>query len=57
LAALAGCDACQDYAQIMGRHDADPADRRRYTGMVLLSVLVLALLVVGVLALTALSHH
>jgi len=40
----------------MGRHDADPADRRRYTGMVLLSALVLALLVVGALALTALSH-
>jgi hypothetical protein len=40
----------------MGRHDADPADRRRYTGMVLLSSVILVLLVVGVLALRALSH-
>jgi hypothetical protein len=40
----------------MGRHDADPAVRRRFTGMVLLSALVLVLLVVGVLALRALSH-
>jgi predicted nucleic acid-binding Zn ribbon protein len=40
----------------MGRHDADPADRRRYTGAVVLFVLVVALLVVGVLALRALSH-
>jgi hypothetical protein len=40
----------------MGRHDADPAGRRRYTGLVLLSALVLVLLVVGALALRALSH-
>jgi hypothetical protein len=40
----------------MGRHDADPADRRRYTGMVLLSALVLVLIIVGFLALRALSH-
>jgi hypothetical protein len=39
----------------MGRHDADPAEKRRYTGVVLLSVLVLALLVVGALALHGLS--
>ncbi|HYK69331.1 MAG TPA: hypothetical protein VEV45_15405 [Streptosporangiaceae bacterium] len=40
----------------MGRHDADPADRRRYTGMVLLSAVVLTLLIIGVVALRALSH-
>jgi hypothetical protein len=40
----------------MGHHDADPAERRRYTGVVLVSVVVLALLLVGALALHALSH-
>ena len=40
----------------MGRHDADPAVRRRYTGLVLLGLLVLVLLIVGVFALHALSH-
>jgi len=40
----------------MGHHDADPADRRRYAGVVLLSIAVLALLLVGALALQALSH-
>jgi hypothetical protein len=40
----------------MGRHDAEPADGRRYTGMVVLTALVLVLIVVGVLALRALSH-
>jgi hypothetical protein len=40
----------------MGHHDADPAERRRYAGVVLLSVAVLALVLVAVLALHALSH-
>ncbi|HXW87376.1 MAG TPA: hypothetical protein VEJ42_03890 [Streptosporangiaceae bacterium] len=40
----------------MGRHDADPAGGRRYTGVVLLSVLVAIMLIVGILALRALSH-
>jgi hypothetical protein len=40
----------------MGRHDADPAGRRRYASVLLLCVVVLALLVVGALALQALSH-
>jgi hypothetical protein len=40
----------------MGRHDADPAGRRRYAGVVLLCAAVLALLAVGALALQALSH-
>jgi hypothetical protein len=40
----------------MGRHDADPAGGRRYTGLVLVSVLVVVMLVVAVLALRALSH-
>jgi len=40
----------------MGNHAADPAEHRRYTGAVLLSVLVLAMLTVAALALTAFSH-
>jgi hypothetical protein len=40
----------------MGRHDADPVVHRRYTGVVLLTLLVLAMLVVGAFALHALSH-
>jgi Tfp pilus assembly protein PilX len=40
----------------MGRHDADPAGRRRYTGLMLVIVLIVALLVVGALALHGLSH-
>jgi len=40
----------------MGRHDADPADRRRYAAMVALCATVVALLVVGVFAVHALSH-
>jgi hypothetical protein len=40
----------------MGHHDADPAEHRRYTSVVLLSVLVLAMLTVAALALTAFSH-
>ena len=39
----------------MGRHDADPAERRRYTGVVLLGLLVLVMVVVGIFALHALS--
>jgi hypothetical protein len=39
----------------MGHHDADPAERRRYAGVVLLSVTVLMLLLVGAFALHALS--
>jgi hypothetical protein len=40
----------------MGHHQADPAERRRYAGVVALSVTVLALLIVGAFALHALSH-
>jgi hypothetical protein len=40
----------------MGRHDADPAERGRYTRLVVLALLVLAMLIVGVFALHALSH-
>jgi hypothetical protein len=40
----------------MGRHDADPAGGRRYTGVVLVSVLVVVMVIVGFLALRALSH-
>jgi hypothetical protein len=41
----------------MGHHDADPAGGRRYAGVVLLSVAILALLLVGAFALHALSHN
>jgi hypothetical protein len=41
----------------MGHHDADPAEGRRYAGVVMLSVAVLALLLVGAFALQALSHN
>jgi hypothetical protein len=40
----------------MGRHDADPADRRRYAGVIVLCSTVLALLLLGAFALQALSH-
>ncbi|HXW47352.1 MAG TPA: hypothetical protein VEL03_21335 [Streptosporangiaceae bacterium] len=40
----------------MGRHDADPADRRRYATVIALCAAVVALLVVGALVLHALSH-
>jgi len=40
----------------MGRHDADPADRRRYAGLVILCAAVLVLLAVGAFTLQALSH-
>jgi Tfp pilus assembly protein PilX len=40
----------------MGRHDADPAGGRRYTGFVLLCVLIVIMLIVAILALRALSH-
>jgi hypothetical protein len=40
----------------MGHHDADPAEGRRYAGVVVLTVAVLALLLVGAFALQALSH-
>jgi len=56
LAALQGRGRRRVYSQSMGHHDADPADRRRYTGAVLLSVVVLAMLTVAALALTAFSH-
>jgi hypothetical protein len=39
----------------MGRHDADPAGRRRYSGVVVVSVVVLALLVIGAVALARLA--
>lgn len=45
------------YARLMGRHDADPAGTSHYAGMVLLTAAVLVLLVVGALALLALSHR
>ena len=48
---------CRVYSADMGHHDADPADRRRYAGFVALSVAVLALLVVGAIALHAFSQH
>jgi hypothetical protein len=41
----------------MGRHDADPADRRRYMAVVLVTVTVLVLLVLGAFALNGLSHN
>jgi hypothetical protein len=40
----------------MGRHDADPADRHRYAGVVILCATVLVLLAVGAFTLQALSH-
>jgi hypothetical protein len=40
----------------MGRHDADPADRRRYATLVALCATVLVLLVLGAFAVQALSH-
>jgi hypothetical protein len=40
----------------MGRHDADPADRRRYMAFVLVTATVVALLVLGAFALNGLSH-
>jgi hypothetical protein len=40
----------------MGRHDADPADRRRYATVVVLCATVLALLALGAFAVQALSH-
>lgn len=41
----------------MGLHTADPAGRRRYAVVVLVSVAVVALLLVGAFALHALSQH
>lgn len=41
----------------MGHHTADPAERRRYTGVVLVSVAVVALLLVMAFTLTAFSQH
>jgi hypothetical protein len=41
----------------MGRHDADPAERRRYFTVALVVGTVLALLVVGWFAVNGLSHH
>jgi hypothetical protein len=40
----------------MGRHDADPADRRRYATVAVLCAAVVALLVLGAFAVQALSH-
>jgi hypothetical protein len=40
----------------MGRHDADPADRRRYMAVILVTAAVLVLLALGALALNGLSH-
>jgi hypothetical protein len=40
----------------MGRHDADPAERRRYVTVVALCATVLALLILGAFAITGLSH-
>jgi hypothetical protein len=40
----------------MGRHDADPAGGRRYTAVVLVSLLIAIMLVVGFLALRGLAH-
>jgi hypothetical protein len=40
----------------MGRHDADPAERRRYVAVAIVTAMVLALLVVGALAATGFSH-
>jgi hypothetical protein len=40
----------------MGRHDADPAGGRRYTGVVLVSALIVVMLIVAILALRALAH-
>jgi hypothetical protein len=40
----------------MGRHDADPADRGRYTGLVVLCAAVLVLVAIGAFTLQALSH-
>jgi hypothetical protein len=41
----------------MGRHDADPAERRRYIAVTLVTAAVLALLVLGAFALNGLSHN
>ncbi len=56
LPAFPGRRSGRVYSQTMGHHDADPAEHRRYTGVVLLSVVVLAMLTVAALALTAFSH-
>jgi hypothetical protein len=40
----------------MGRHDADPAERRRYVAVAIVTAMVLALLVVGAFAVNGLSH-
>jgi hypothetical protein len=40
----------------MGRHDADPAERRRYAAVIVMCAAVLALLLLGAFALQALSH-
>jgi len=55
--ALPGGQPFRGYAAVMGHHDADPAERRRYAGVVFMSVAVLALLFVGAFALHALSQH
>jgi hypothetical protein len=55
-AALPGSWPGQVYAHSMGRHDADPAGGRRYTAVVLVSVLIAIMLVVGFLALRGLAH-
>jgi hypothetical protein len=41
----------------MGRHDADPRERLRYVIVALVVVAVIALLVVGVFAVTDLAGH
>jgi hypothetical protein len=41
----------------MGRHDADPRERLRYVIVALVVVAVIALLVVGVFAVTDLARH
>jgi hypothetical protein len=41
----------------MGRHDADPRERLRYVIVALAVVAVIALLVVGVFAVTDLTGH
>jgi hypothetical protein len=55
-AALPGSCGGEVYARTMGRHDADPAGGRRYTAVVLVSVLIAILLIVGFLALRGLAH-
>lgn len=52
---LTGGDAPVVYGRLMGRHDSDPRARLRYLLVTMVTLVVVALLVVGISALHALT--